>query len=410
MVRINYISMAMASIRVSKIRTFMTMLGIIVSVASIVTIVSLGEGVKNQLSEQLSQTDKNLVTIRGGNLGVNNSPDSTIDVATLLLNPKNLNATDSSVLEKLPEVDYVTTFTLLDGHPNSLEGHGTASDIEVVATSLNAQKIIGQKMLHGGFFQDNDYSIPTAVIGRNVAERYFKSNTPIGQKFTFGGQQITVSGVIQEFSTNPFLSGVDYNNTIFLPISFAQSISKEPLEPFQILVQPKPEVSADNLDSKIRSAMSANHPDQGDFTILRIDDINYLASKMSASFNKFAAVITGIMLLIGGVGIMNIMLVSVSERMQEIGVRKSVGATNRQIMGQFVAEAVMISLIGGLIGLVISLLANYAIRLTTNLTPVIYLPIMVIALITAVIVGVVFGTIPALKAARKDPIMALRRF
>jgi ABC-type antimicrobial peptide transport system permease subunit len=143
--------------------------------------------------------------------------------------------------------------------------------------------------------------------------------------------------------------------------------------------------------------------------VLKAEDLTSLTGNFLRILNKLVLVFAAIALISGGISIMNIMFVSVSERNQEIGVRKSVGATNNQILSQFLTESIIISFLGAVVGVTCSLIANYVIRLTTNFAPVVSWKIMTLSTLAAIIVGVVFGIIPAIKAARKDPIMALRR-
>jgi putative ABC transport system permease protein len=158
----------------------------------------------------------------------------------------------------------------------------------------------------------------------------------------------------------------------------------------------------------IHAALLKNHGGQEDFTVLKQDESLAVANTILNLITGLIAGIAAISLIVGGIGIMNIMLVSVIERTREIGIRKAIGATNRQILSQFMVESLVLSVVGAILGVLISIMVNYLIRIATTLTPVITLPIMVISVAVSIMVGLIFGITPALKAARKDPIEALR--
>lgn len=405
----NNIRMAMNSIGAYKWRSFLTMLGIIISVVSIVTIVSLGEGVKHQLSAQITHTGKDLITIRGGTIVERNSKGEITHVNLLnLFAGNNLNEADYQVVKNVPNLQLVAPFASISGAPATDDG-AHASNVSTVATTGKGADALSQDVQYGGFFSDSDTESATAVIGKQVAEQLFKEDAPIGKSFQLRGQRVVVQGVFKKFAATPLTPGIDYNNTIFVPYSFGQRVTGASLQPYQILVRPKAGVSSAQAASDISNALKQAHGGQTDFTVLRADDNLALASSALSLITNVVAAIAAVSLIVGGIGIMNIMLVSVSERTHEIGVRKAVGATNKQILRQFLTEAVVLSTTGGIIGVLFAILANYLLRVFTNLQPVITLPIVSVAVLVAITVGSIFGVAPALQAARKDPIEALRR-
>jgi putative ABC transport system permease protein len=265
-------------------------------------------------------------------------------------------------------------------------------------------------LVSGNFFGPNDSNASTAIIGERVAERLFRQNVPIGQSFELRDRKITVGGVFAPFEFNPLAPGVDYNNAIFIPYGTGSELAGSNLLPFQILVRPIDSQSVDELTTMIRQELRTTHNGQDDFSVLTATDTIRLADSMIGLLTTLVSVMAAIALMIGGIGIMNVMLVSVSERTQEIGVRKSVGATSRQILSQFLAEAIVLSVVGAVLGIVVSLLVNYVVRVTTELEPALDWRVMVGVALVSVVVGSLFGLAPAAKAARKDPIQALRRF
>lgn len=402
--------MALASIGAAKWRSFLTMLGVIIGVLSVVTIVSLGEGVKQQLTRQITHTGADLITVRGGQLVNRDSNGRIVDVNILsLFAGSNLSEADYQTVQKAKNTSLVAPFAVVTGLPQVNGQTPGGNSTSIIATNEKAAQALNQNILYGTFFEAKDNKSPVAVIGKRVAEKLFKENVPLGRSFELRGKKVIISGVFSEFEASPLTPGVDYNNAIFIPYDFGKELVGGPLQPYQILVRPTEAVSSEQLSKDLSADLQKAHGGQVDFTVLEAADSVVLASGILTVLTSLVSAVAAISLIVGGIGIMNIMLVAVSERTHEIGIRKSVGATNRQILNQFMTEAIMLSGTGGILGVLLSLLANYMLRVFTSLEPVITLPIMGIAVGVALFVGVIFGVTPALKAARKDPIEALRR-
>jgi ABC-type antimicrobial peptide transport system permease subunit len=405
-----YLQMAIASLHGAKGRSMLTMLGVIVCVVSVVTVVGLGEGVKQQLVRQVEAGGSDLITVRGGNVeGFRD--DGTVDANDLatVFSRIPLAERDAETLQAIDGVEYTVPLATVTGEVRVGDSQ-PIDDVTVIATTHNGAAAIGQDLVSGNFFGPNDSNASTAIIGERVAERMFQQNVPIGQSFELRGRKITVGGVFAPFDFNPLAPGLDYNNAIFIPYGTGSELAGTNLLPFQILVRPIDPGNVDALVATIRTELRETHNGQDDFSVLTAGDTIQLADSMIGLLTTLVSVMAGVALVIGGIGIMNVMLVSVSERTQEIGVRKSVGATSRQILSQFFAEAVVLSVIGALLGIVISLFVNYVVRITTELEPALDWRVMIGAAVVSVVVGSLFGLAPAAKAARKDPIQALRRF
>lgn len=410
MMLLSYLRMAWGSLKAAKWRSMLTMLGVIISVVSVVTVVGLGAGVKQQLVGQIESSGTDLITVRGGSVGrtAGDGSLSASDVATVFSRTA-LGEKDLRVIEQTDGVKYAVPLALVSGDVTMPDGQ-ESRNVTVVATNDMAAQALGQSLVSGNFFGPNDANAATAVVGKNVAERLFKQNVPIGQSFMLHGRKITVGGVFAPFDFNPLAPGLDYNNVIFIPYGLGGELAGQSLLPYEVLVRPvdasRSVVLANDLRNRVRKA----HSNQDDFSVLTADDTVHLADDMLELVTKLVGVVAMITLLVGGIGIMNILLVSVSERTQEIGIRKSVGATNQQILGQFLAEAMMLSLVGAVIGICVSLVVNYFIRIFSSFEPAFQWPVMVGSVVVTVVVGSLFGAAPAIKAARKDPIQALRRF
>jgi ABC-type antimicrobial peptide transport system permease subunit len=403
------VKMALDAIRTAKWRSLLTMLGIIVGVASVVTIVSLGEGAKQEIVGQINHLGPDLLTIRPGKTITrgNGGDVSGVNLLATFGGGATMPENDLAVVQKAPGVGVAVPLSLVTG---TVSANGREYDQGfVVGTTEGMPEILNQKIEYGGFFGQGEDERNVAVIGKRVAEQLFGENGPIGRSMDVRGHTFVVRGVFQEFADTPLIPNNNYNYAIFIPFKTAKAISGNQTQIQQILAKPQDPQAVPQTMESISGALKGAHGGQEDFTILQQSDNLAIASRVLNLLTGLISAVAAISLIVGGIGIMNIMLVSVSERTHEIGVRKAVGATNRQILGQFLVEAAMISFVGGLIGVGISLLANFGLRILTELHPVITLPIMVVAVTVAVGVGVFFGMTPALKAARKDPIEALRQ-
>lgn len=401
------VKMAMAAIRTSKWRSFLTMLGIIIGVVSVVTTVSLGEGIKKSIVGQTNRSGGDLITILPGRTVTRDASGKINSIKVLSsFNLGSLSEKDLKAIQDIPNLRDVVPFSYVTGiaRVENIE----YMDGPIVATTDKAPAILNQKLQFGNFFPEDENNKNVAVIGRRVAEKLFQESAPIGKSITIRDQSYIVEGVFNEFNTSPLSINTDYNSVIFIPFEASKHITGDQQQIYQILAKPKSPADTKGAINAINSTLKSSHADQIDFTVLTQAESLTVASSVLNMLTSFIAGIAAISLIVGGIGIMNIMLVAVTERTSEIGVRKAIGATNRQILSQFLIEAVMLSFTGGIIGILFSLLANYLMRVFTSLTPVITLPIVIIATMVAVVVGVIFGITPALRAARKDPIDALR--
>jgi len=200
----------------------------------------------------------------------------------------------------------------------------------------------------------------------------------------------------------------DLNSTVFLPFGPAKSLVDNRTNISQILIKAKPGVNPDTAVAEIRKVLLQNRGGSEDFSVLKQQQLLELTGKVVNKATGFVTGLAAVALLVGGIGVMDIMLVSVSERTREIGIRKAIGATNRQILGQFLTEGLVLTIGGGFIGILVSLMIFGFLRLYTGLEPVINVSVMLLAVSVSIAVGIIFSVVPALKAARKHPIDALR--
>ncbi len=401
-------SLAYDAIRSAKLRSFLTMLGIIIGVMSVVTIVSIGEGVKQQVAGQINRLGPDLITIRPGKPIEKDKSGDVSGVNFMVAFAGNaLTENDLKVARQTKGVASAVPMSFVTATPQ-VDSIKYSSGL-VFGTTEGLPAALNQKVEYGEFFDASESEKPVAVIGVRVAEELFKESVPVGRSMKIRGETFVVRGVLEEFDTVALVPTTDYNTSIFIPFGAAKRLNNGQSNIQQIFVKP---ISPDTVTSTavaLQKQLLNAHAGQDDFTVLTQDDNLQVTTTILSLLTRLISGIAGISLLVGGIGIMNVMLVSVTQRTQEIGVRKAVGATNQQILGQFLTEAAVLSFVGGIVGIIGSVFANFLLRVFTELEPVITLPIIFASLSVAVVVGVIFGVAPALQAARKDPILALRR-
>lgn len=398
------LKMAFSSIRSARVRSVLTMLGVIIGVMSVVMTVSIGEGVKNQVLGQIDKLGNNVITIQPGK--ARGSSLSSISVNTPIAT-STLKLSDIEAIDTVPGVTAASPNAIITGTVTSAERNDYDSGV-VMATTKDTLKVLNQTIEFGQFFEDSDMTKDVAVIGSNVAADLYDQRDPIGRVISIKGEEFIIRGVLTTAPENPLNLGPNFNNAIYIPYESGKKLADTSLQISEINVKVAEGQSLETISNAIKDAIYKNHDSQDDFTIIEQTEYLKLANQLFTILTSLVAAVAGISLLVGGIGIMNIMLVSVSERTREIGVRKAIGATNQQILGQFLVEATVISVFGGIIGVCLSALAAFIMRITTPIHPSVSLKTVIIATGVSTIVGIIFGMAPAIQAARKNPIDALR--
>ncbi len=398
-----YFKMAVSSIRSAKLRSALTMFGIIIGVSSVVTIVGLGEGVKQQVSSQVDEISESLIVIRPGK---KTEPKAfSLDSLRSFTNSTgSLSEKDWRDTEKVDGVKSAVPVGILSGVA-SYEGEEYANG-NIIASTERLPVLLNQKVEYGQFFTSDEYNRRVAIIGRNIAEDLFKENVPIGKSLQIRGKNYIVQGVFEQQKSGTF-AAINVNNSIVVPYEAARGAGGN-IQLLQVYVETESEDQVSTVAEGVRETIKKNHAGQEDFTILEKEEALEATNEVFYQLTVFVAGVAFISFIVGGIGIMNIMFATVSERTREIGIRKAIGATNSQILGQFVMEAVVLSIVGGIIGVGFSYLANAIIRVTTDLQPVTTLNVVLIVTGLSVLTGILSGILPAAQASRKDPITSLR--
>ncbi len=392
--------LAYQSLKLAKMRAFLTMLGIIIGVMAVVLIVCVGQGIKLQISGQLGSYGKNVFLVQPGENGNGGALSS--------LASTNGNLMTEADLRTVQDAAGVGVAVPLSTTSGSAMGDHTVSTPFIVATTADFPEIINRSMASGGFF-DPTVNSKTVVLGEGIAQKLFNDNAPLGQALTWRGQRFIVSGVFNDFKAPPFSLEANFNNAIFLPYQTAEKVTDSDLGIYQILAKPTHDTSGKTAIHNAQQALAAAHGGAHDVMVSSATSATTASNQTIHLLTVLVATAAAIALVVGGVGIMNMMLLSVTERMHEIGLRKAIGATNQQILRQFMAEAFVLSAIGAFLGVVFACAAVGLLRLYTSIQAVLVWQVIVAAPLLAIITGLFFGTVPALKAARKDPIDALRQ-
>ena len=393
------------AVRQTKLRNFWTMLGIIIGVASVISVVAISEGVKQQISGHI-QNSNDVITIQPATIKSSGSNFNTLDLLTGLSISGSLSHSDISQVSNTKGVSQVAPMSAM-----SAKVKGDESSYQnglVVGTYSTFPSIVNNSIKYGNFLSGPDSGPNGVVLGSQAALKLFSENIPLGQTLMINGHNYTVQGILNDFPSTPLSSASTFNDAVFISYANSESLTNNSITTYEILAKPDKSSQTKQVTKAIYNNLLSSHNGQADFSVL--DQAQTLANS-SAVLNlvtRLIIIVAAISLLVGGVGVMNVMLVSVTERSHEIGVRKAVGATNRQILNQFMLESIMLSVVGGLIGVVLAIVIDAILRLLTNLQPVISIKIVLLACAISIVIGFVFGSVPALKAARKDPIDALR--
>lgn len=400
------VSIAWQGLAANKLRSLLTMLGIIIGVAAVITMIAVGQGARQKTLNQIQALGTNVLIIQSGQTksggvfgGAGSRPNITFDDL-------------DDILKKCPAVVAVTGEDMSQAQ---VKGGSQNTNTTVLGVGPDYADIRNFTVADGRFFTPRDIRAraPVCILGAKVATDFFKDKSPLGQRVRINSTGYRVVGVMARKGQ---VGSQNADDQVFLPLSSYQHKLGRWWMRGRVStadIQAASDRQMGDASAQVAALMRLNHhrkPEQpDDITINNQADIAAVAEQTTQTFTMLLASIAGISLLVGGIGIMNIMLVSVTERTREIGIRKAIGATRKDILGQFLIESVVLSMMGGVIGIGLGVGGALALgNLSPDYTPIITLGPIVLAFTFAAAVGIFFGFYPAWKAARLSPIEALR--
>ena len=395
--------MAFNSLRSNKTRTFLTLLGIIIGVMSVTTIIGLGEGVKKQVNQQINDLGNDLVTVVPGRNSSISGLEGLNNVFGSSATTARLSEADLTSISKIAGVTKAGGTMQLDG---SITRGNNKKNTRVLAVGEDYLDLTKQKLQVGQFFGGDLENNNTVVIADNVAKDLFGSEDPIGSTVTIRETPFVVIGVLD--AKKGFNLGQSLDDMVLIPMPTGKTFNQDIVQLQQITAKVADPSKSEAVSATIKQELLKNHAGEEDVTITTQEQLVETTDYVFKVITGFTAAVASISLLVGGIGVMNIMLVTVTERTREIGVRKAVGATRTQILMQFLIESLAITIVGGFLGIVASLIASSVIRAQTTIKPSMDIWIILFAAAISIAVGVIFGTWPAIRAARKSPIESLR--
>lgn len=394
------------SLTVNKVRTGLTMLGIIIGIGSVIAMVSIGQGAQGTIESSIQSIGSNLIMVvpgaaRGVGMQISQGRGSA---QTLTQADADAIANQVSLISAIaPEID----------HQYQITAKGTNTHVQVVGTVAAYPSVRNIQLAGGSFITDqnvNNYD-KIAVLGPQAASDLFNSSSTdvIGQTIRINNIDFRVVGITQSKGGGGFGSQDDM---IFVPISAAQRFLEGDNYVSEISIEAQDQNSMASVQQQVTTLLLSRHnisnPQLADFSVMNQNDIVATASSVTNAFTIFLAAIAGISLIVGGIGIMNMMLTAVTERTREIGLRKAIGAKNKDISLQFLIESVALTFIGGFIGIVLGWLIAVLVSQFAGIATQVSWVSIILAFGVSAIIGMIFGYYPARQAASLNPIEALR--
>ncbi len=381
-----YLALAFRSVYAHKIRSLLTTLGVIIGVSSVILLMSLGNSARLEAANQIRSIGSNLIFVN-----VND-------------NQGNL---PSDWLSQISEPAGITAYSEMISTSASYSVEGRDVTVSISGVNQDYAFINSLDMIEGRFLNDHDmtYNTPVVVVGYKIPNLLFPNQPVIGNTLIIKGMPFTVVGVAEERGTN--FSG-DNDMMVYLPIDYTRFMSGFGSTNKTFYLAAESEETIDFTLNRVLAYLASVMPSSNNYRAFSQTQILGVLDTLMALLTTLLSGIASISLLVGGIGIMNIMLVTVRERTKEIGIRKALGAKQSQILSQFLIEAIIITTLGGAVGLVVSYLGTIVISSVTDFSVVLGLDAVVLSLVFSISIGIIFGLYPAYSASKLEPVDALR--
>jgi len=400
----NLLKIALKALNNNKLRCFLTMLGIIIGVASVITMLAIGQGSKNSIKAQISEMGSNMIMIHPGNMQRGGVRQSADDMQTLEV------ADYEAIRDRAAYISAISPQVNSGGQFINGNNNYPSTIYGVTPDYLDIRKV---KVKDGAMFSDADIKSAAKVclLGKTVIDNLFPNGEdPIGKVVRFNKIPFTVVGALEEKGTNSM--GMDQDDVVLAPyttimkrvlaIDYVQGLFASALD------EQFTDQAIDEITAILREQHRLKEDADDDFSIRSQQELSEMMNSTSDMMTVLLACIAGISLLVGGIGIMNIMYVSVTERTREIGLRMSIGARGIDILSQFLIEAVIISVTGGVIGVLVGIIASWLVNIIAHWPVYIQIYSVILSFAVCTVTGIFFGWYPAQKAANLDPIEAIR--
>jgi len=390
-----------------KLRSFLTMLGIIIGVAAVISLMSIGKGAEADIISRIKGLGSDLITISPGAVTFGGVRGAAGGTTTLTLE-------DATAISE--QVPYIAALAPSNSQSLQVVVGAQNMNAQVNGVTPEYQDTYNLQIADGAFISEYDYQrgAKVAVLGANVAETLFEGADPIGQQIRMGNNIVRVIGIME--SKGAMMGSPD--DAILIPLTAMQQMVAQPrtssgehvVRSISLTVSDEKQASyvIEEITSLLRTRHQLGSGIDDDFSITSMEEMAETLSETAGTMTLLLAAIAAISLLVGGIGVMNIMLVSVLERTREIGIRKALGARERDIWGQFLIEAVFLTFAGGIIGVILGWVVSYFISSMGQMTTLVTADIVILAVSVSVGIGLFFGFYPAWNASRLNPIDALR--
>ncbi len=391
-----------------KLRSFLTILGIVIGVAAVIALLSICKGVEASIMSRILSLGSDLMFIRPGST-------SQFGVRSASGSATSLTVEDAEAIQS--QVSMITVVAPSNSTSQQLVAGSTNMRAQIVGSTTDYKTAYSLELTSGSFFSDADYENGTrvAVLGSNVKTTLYPNSDPVGQTLRMGSQIVRIIGVLKSKGAT---MGSSTDDAVMIPLTAMQQMftqqrtSRGERIVNSVAVKVSDVKKSDDIVAEITSLLRARHQlaasKDNDFSITSMEEVAATVSETASTMTFFLGAIAAISLLVGGIGVMNIMLVSVVERTREIGIRKALGARERDIWVQFLVEAAFLSIVGGIIGILIGWGASALVSRSGLITTLVSPDIVLLAISVSAGIGIFFGFYPAWNASRLEPIQALR--